>query len=148
MFAIATDPLRFPSDYPPKDRWKRFFIGIRWLGPDLSFFKVLKAQQAARTNDQMRTWGGGTRQEIAALISETLSQSLGWKTTVFLPQDVFAVACHGPTFDCIDGCYSLKEAIESLEKKYAVAISDTFWVGMEEATFGEVVDAIVKLRDG
>jgi len=147
MSAAPTDALRFPSDFPPKDRWKKFFIGIRWLGPDLSFFKVLKRQQAARTNDQMHAWGGGARQEIATLISETLSRSLGWKTAVFLPQDAFAVACHGPTFDCIDGDCTLMEAIESLEKKYAVSIPITFWEDKEEATFGEVVDAIVKLRN-
>ena len=147
MSAVPTDDLRFPKDLPPTDRWKKFFLGVRWLGPDLSFFKLLKAQQAARSNDQMHTWGGGARQEIAVLISGILSRSLGWKTTVFLPQDVFAVACHGPTFDCIDRCYALKDAVESLEEKYAVSIPARFWVGKEEATFGEVVDAIIRLKD-
>ena len=64
-----TSALVFPEHFPPATRWKKFFIGVRWLGPDLSFFKDLKAQQAARSADSMHAWGGGMRQQIAETIS-------------------------------------------------------------------------------
>jgi hypothetical protein len=55
MYA-ATDPLVFPPHFPPTTRWKRFFQGVRWLGPDLTFFKMLKRQQANRLQNQMEVW--------------------------------------------------------------------------------------------
>jgi hypothetical protein len=140
-----SDALLFPSDFPPTARWKKFFIGVRWLGPDLSFFSRLKIQQASRTTEQMSAWGGGIRQEMAELISETLSRRLGWKTSVFLPQDGFTVICHGPRFDFPDD-EALEEALEKLERKYTVTIPTTFWAEQEQATFGEIIDGITQLR--
>ncbi len=42
--------LQIPEHFPPKAAWKRFFIGVRWLGPDLSFFKAMKTEQGQRLN--------------------------------------------------------------------------------------------------
>lgn len=77
--------LHYPSDFPPTDRWKKFFIGVRWLGPDISFFADLKKVQAARSLTEMEQWGGGERQKLAEAISAALAVQLGWKSAVFLP---------------------------------------------------------------
>ena len=63
----STDTLVFPPQFPPTTRREKFFIGVRWLGPDLSFFKELKQQQGERIPEQMRAWGSGKRREIAEL---------------------------------------------------------------------------------
>lgn len=141
-------PLAYPSHYPPTDRWKKFFIGVRWLGPDLSFFRDLRAQQGVRTPDLINIWGGGRRQAFAELIGNTLHKRLGWKTRFFLPDDSFQVMCHGPKFGLIDDLFAIEEAIEEIQDTYAVTIPQSFWSGREEATFGEVVDALVVLKDG
>ena len=138
------DALQFPSHFPPTTRWRKFFIGVPWLGPDLSFFKDLKAQQAARHQDEMRVWGGGVRQEFAELLARTLSQRLGWGSAVFLPQDSFAVLCNGPRFDFIDD-FALEDAMRILKKTQGVAVPRNFWKGKEHATFGEFIDALVEI---
>ena len=142
---IATDPLQFPTKFPPKTRWKRFFSGVRWLGPDLSFFRILKDQQASRSSTQMVAWGGGVRQEMAELMSGIVSRGLGWKSTVFLPEDCFSVICHGPSFDSDD--YTAVAAIAAVEQLYAITIPISFWVNKKHSSFGEIVDGILALRD-
>jgi hypothetical protein len=133
------NPLKFPDHFPPTDRWKRFFIGVRWLGPDLSFFKSLESQQALRSEEQMIEWGGGISHEIARTISEILHKRLHWRSNVFLPNDKLFVICHGPRFDSWDE-FALEEAIEVIEHRYGVKIPSSFWQGLEDATFGEFVE--------
>jgi hypothetical protein len=136
------DPLQFPPHFPPTTRWKKFFIGVRWIGPDLSFFRKLKEQQAARSPDAMSRWGGGVRQEVAERMAASLKNSLRWKTAVFLPEDSFRVICHGPSFDWGDE-FALETAVDDLQSHYGFEIPVPFWNGLEAATFGEVVDAVV-----
>ena len=142
----ASKPLRYPSDFPPTTRWKKFFIGVRWLGPDLSFFKELKATQAARRPDAMQAWSNERQREIAELLGEVLSRRQGWKSKVFLPQDSTAVVFHGPRFDLLDDG-AVDEAIESLEAKYRIRITKEFWVGKEESMLGEVIAAMAELSE-
>ena len=85
MYA-GTDPLVFPPHFPPTTRCKKFFLGVRWLGPDLSFFKKLKRQQADRVQGQMEVWGSGKRREIAEQLSQGFKREVGWPTSVFLPR--------------------------------------------------------------
>lgn len=139
------DPLIYPEHFPPTGRWKKFFIGVRWLGPDLSFFENLKLQQASRAIEQMNSWGGGHRQEIAETISGILHKRLRWSSDVFLPQDKFAVICRGPQFDSCED-FALEEAIEEMEKKLGVRIPVSFWSGLENACFGEIVDRIAGIK--
>ena len=42
------DPLAWPDHFPPKDRWKQFFAGVRGLGPDLSLFEEFHERQSLR----------------------------------------------------------------------------------------------------
>jgi hypothetical protein len=134
-------PLRYPDHYPPTDKWKMFFIGVRWLGPDLSFFKELDMQQASRTEDLMQEWGGGLRQEVAEIFSDILHKSLRWKSKVFLPQDNFAVISSGPKFDMLEN-FVIEDAMAAIKKKYQIQIDPSFLDDLEEATFAEVVDKI------
>jgi hypothetical protein len=142
----AVLPLSFPQHFPPTTRWKKFFIGVRWLGPDLSFFKELKATQAARHPDQMNTWSDARQREIAEIFGEVLSRRQGWKSQVFLPQDSAAVVFHGPRFDFLDEM-AVDEAIEGVEAKYCIKISKEFWAGKEESKFGDVIAAMAKLSE-
>jgi hypothetical protein len=134
-------PLRYPDHYPPTDKWKMFFIGVRWLGPDLSFFRELDMQQASRTEDLMQEWGGGLRQVVAEIFSDIFHESLRWKSKVFLPADIFAVISSGPKFDMLEN-FVIEDAMAAIKKKYQIQIDQSFWDDLEEATFGQVVDRI------
>src|SRR3569623_1357726 len=121
------DYLKFPEHYPPTDKWKKFFIGVRWLGPDLSFFKVLKSMQAQRDQKSMAEWGGGQRQKIAESIARILSFQLGWKSRVFLPDDIVEVAFNGPTFDFVDSDSAFEEVVEMLKQDFGINPPQSFW---------------------
>jgi hypothetical protein len=139
--------LQFPDHFPPKDRWGKFFIGVRWLGPDLSFFKQLKRQQAQRTAEQMSAWGGGSRQQVAQAISSVLSQQLGWKSKVFLPEDSVAVVFHGPRFDFNDPESAFEEVIEVLRVEFRISMPEPLWQKQAERTLGELVDDLLGNTD-
>ena len=140
-----TDALRYPSHYPPTTRWKKFFIGVRWLGPDLAFFKELKTQQASRHPEAMRSWGGGLRQELAELVARKLSSQLGWKSAVFLPQDSLAVAVNGPRFDMYND-FALEDIMRTLKKAHGIALPQDYWTNREDVLFGDFIDNLVQLK--
>ena len=143
MYA-GTDPLIFPPHFPPTTRWKRFFIGVRWLGPDLSFFETLKRQQASRVQSQMDVWGSGKQREIAELLAQGFNREVRWPTSVFLRNDSFQVMCNGPSFGMIDDLGSIA-AIKRVEKHYGIRIPNSFWADHEKSTFGEIVEALTGL---
>ena len=136
--------LRFPEHFPPTDRWKKFFIGVRWLGPDLSFFNSLKATQAQRDASTMNTWGGGRRQDVAASVSKVLAQQLGWKSEYFLPEDSAAVAFHGPRFDFSDPESALEAVLETLNVDFAISPPASFWQCHIESMMGELIDSLLE----
>jgi hypothetical protein len=142
--SAGTDPLVFPPHFPPTTRWKKFFNGVRGLGPDLSFFKVLKQQQADRVQSQMAEWGSGKQREIAEFLSESFKKEVRWPTSVFLPEDSFQVMCNGPSFGSLDDLGSIA-VIQTFEKHYGIRVPNSFWVGREQATFGEIVEALIGL---
>jgi hypothetical protein len=142
--SAAAMPLRFPAHFPPTTPWKKFFIGVRWLGPDLSFFKELKRAQSCRQVDQMNAWGGGRRQAIAELIAGVLHRHLGWKTPVFLPEDSVAVAFYGPKFDLLDN-FVVEEIAEAIEARFKIELPESFWIEAEEMTLGDLVEAIAAI---
>jgi hypothetical protein len=113
-------------------RWKEFFIGVRWLGPDLSFFRELKQRQAARTPSQMDVWGSGRRREIAESLSQAFKKEVGWRTSVFLPDDSFHVLCHEPSFSMLGELGGIA-AMMRFEEQYGVRIPKSFWAGREHA---------------
>jgi hypothetical protein len=140
--------LRFPSHFPPQDRWGKFFIGVRWLGPDLSFFKQLKEQQAIRSSEAVSAWGGGDKQKLAQAISSVLARQLGWKSEVFLPEDSVAVAFHGPRFDFNDPESAFEEVVEELRAEFGISMPESFWAKQTERTLGELVNDLLANRDG
>lgn len=140
---LVMDELRFPDNFPPTSRWDKFFLGVRWLGPDLSFFHELKQHQASRNANQMALWGGGIRQELAEAIGKILSHSLGWKSEVFLPADTTAVIFHGPSFDFTDPETAFEKVVEMLKTDFGIAVEYSFWIDKEDTTFGVLVDALL-----
>ncbi len=126
------EPLRFPDHFPPKDFWKKFFIGVRWFGPDMSFFEDIEAQQGARDKTHLDIWGGGIRQEIALMFSTDLCELQKWRTNVFIPQDKLNVIWNGPRYQSIDDL-AFEHALKIIEKKCGVKIPRSFWTGMEDA---------------
>jgi hypothetical protein len=142
----GTDPLVFPPHFPPTTRWEKFFIGVRWLGPDFSFFKELKRQQAERTKEQMEVWGSGRRREIAEQLGQGFMKEVRWPTSVFLPDDSFAVMCNGPAFGMLDDFGSVA-VIQQFEKRNAIRIPDSFWQGRARTTFGQIVEALTDMLE-
>ena len=89
-------PLVWPDSFPPRTQWDRFFIAIPALGPDLSFFKDLEGQQAARTEEVMNAWIDPRERRLARSLGEALQRQGGWKTPYFMPDDSTMVMVCGP----------------------------------------------------
>ncbi len=140
-------PLRFPEHFPPTTRWKKFFIGVRWLGPDLSFFKAMKSEQAQRTPEQMASWGEGRERVIAEAISKALAEQLGWKSQVFLPEDSVAASFRGPSFDLSDPEFATEAVLELLNKDFKMHLTPTFLEGHWRGTLGEMIEALAAHHD-
>jgi hypothetical protein len=133
------ESLVWPDHYPPKTRWKRFFIGVRFLGPDLSFFKDFEKRQGRRTASSMEVWTVDLERRLALLIGERFrEQKMGWKTPFFLPSDSFGVIVNGPRFRAIDDLAALA-AIESIERAVGRKFPDEFWSRACDLTLREVV---------
>lgn len=140
-------PLRYPPHYPPTDRWKKFFIGVRWLGPDLSFFSQLRSQQGSRTASSLDIWGGGDRQALAAMIGEVLSTRIRWPSPYFVPGDHVSVAFGGPEFQSMDGDLGAENALRDIEERLGVPLGRTFRDLTNLATLGDLVDALTGARE-
>ena len=72
-----------------------------------------------------------------------LAKQLGWKSTVFLPQDSAAVIFHGPRFDFNDPESAFEEVLEVLRRDFGLKIPQTFWAENANGTFGEIVDGLL-----
>ena len=134
--------LNWPAHFPPTDPWKRFFIGVRKLGPDLSFFKELKLQQNLRTEESMRDWGTSVhRLEIATTLSRIIQEYAGWPKPFFLPKDSFATITYGPTLLEAEE-HPIEDIICKAERLLSRHFDEHFWQTALTKTFGEVVDTI------
>jgi hypothetical protein len=140
LTAPAAAPLVFPAHYPPTDKWKKFFNGVRWLGPDLSFFKTLRAQQAARSADMMQVWGSASRQKLALHVGDIFSKHLRWSTPYFLPQDRVEVIATGPHLGLVLDC--AEEAVEEIEVLLGKHMGDAFWNSFT-GSFEELIDQLL-----
>jgi len=138
-------PLVYPDHYPPKSRWEQFFIGVRWLGPDLSFFEALKAKQGARTEQVMEAWTDSRHRSLAMFVGECFKENLRWPTPYFLPSDRWIVMAGGPSFDMID-VGDLTAAIEEIEEHLGCRLPAVFWLSLEGNSFGEVVEQMLAHR--
>lgn len=139
-------PLQFPPHFPPTDRWGKFFIGVRWLGPDLSFFKELKSRQAGRTADCMHAWHGEETKAVAQAISRVLSERLGWKTPFFVPEDAVEVAFHGPSFDFTDPEAAFDAVREALGHEFGIQPDEAFWRAQSDVTMGQLIANLLAQR--
>jgi len=141
------DALRWPEGFPPESRWKRFFVGVRRLGPDVTFFRKLRDQQAARTPDLMKQWKGDPRRRrTAEVLGKAFQAHLRWSTPYFLPADEFSAIAAGPRFSLVDHG-DLQWAVEEAERRLDGPAPDEFWAKARGMTLGEVVDGYIQLSE-
>jgi hypothetical protein len=143
-----TEPLRWPVDFPPREGVKRFFVGVRWLGPDISFFRALRDVQAARDRSVLVAWGNDAqRRKLSRIFSAFFQRHAQWPKRYFVPEDSFAVCMYGPAANVLDN--KTYDALgELLIQRFEIAVSDTELARLAEGTLGEVVDHFVKKRAG
>ena len=138
-------PLRYPPHFPPANRWKRFFMGVRWLGPDTSFFSELRMRQNARTPESMNIWGGGSRQELANALGTVFAKFCNWPSPYFLPDDDVSVIAGGSTFGWVDNI-DIDKTISSIEKIVGVNLTSEFWEVSGSETLRQLVDRLLVAR--
>lgn len=135
------EPLQYPPHFPPTTRWKRFFIGVRGLGPDLSFFKELRASQSSRTVESMSTWGGGERQSLAVAVGSIFAKYCNWPSPHFLPEDSVSVIAGGSTFGWLDET-DVGDAIAAIEELVGAKMPQGFWDEAGSSTLGQLLDQL------
>jgi hypothetical protein len=143
--------LVWPQDFPPTDFWKKFFWGIRKLRPDISFFKSLSEQQAARTEAVMSAWQDIKHRQIAQQFGESISSSLGWKQPYFIPADKAVVVAYGPKFLDFEE-FLWEEAICKFEKNLGKRLRKGFWKSVvdwqdKNVIFGDLIKKLVEEID-
>ena len=139
---LPSEPLQYPPHFPPDGKWKCFFIGVRWLGPDTSFFSDLRAAQNARSLESKRLWGGGERQALAVAMGEMFATYCRWPTPYFLPDDHVAVIAGGASFGWLDHT-DVDEAIGAVEEIVGTKMTPAFWKAAGSGTLGQLVDQLV-----
>lgn len=138
----SNDALCYPPHYPPTNRWKKFFIGVRVLGPDLSFFKELKLQQGARTAECMKAWKTVEQCNLAITLGRAFKEWLHWPTEYFLPGDNLEVIAGGPKFDT--DYFDFSDSLIEVGKQVGIDLSQDSWSVTRVKTFGEMVEEILK----
>jgi len=146
MNRVAT--LIWPPDFPPTDPWEKFFYGVRWLGPDISFFKELKQLQASRTQDVMAAWSDEKQRNVALIFGGSISRQVGWKTPYFLPEDSATVIAYGPRFLMLEE-FPWTAAVSDFEDQIGNKFENEFWEKVidwndKNATFGELINKVVE----
>ena len=119
---------------------------MRWLGPDLSFFKGLRELQASRNEASLAAWPEGQQREVAILIGQALQMALSWPTPYFLPGDSFNPVAYGPRFRSLDdGGWDM--AAIAIEGQLNRKIPERFWqrCSQQDMSLGELVAALVTL---
>lgn len=142
---LPGEPLRYPPHYPPTNRCKKFFIGVRWLGPDLAFFEQLRIQRKNRSADLLDAWGGCARQILAIQLGTIFSRHLRWPTAYFMPDDDFLVISGGPRFGMIDN-FEIEDAIREIEASLVGPVGREFWQSTASLTLSELVDRLLEAR--
>jgi hypothetical protein len=135
------EPIEWPPHYPPSDGVKKFFIGVRWLGPDLGFFKELREQQARRTVAHMVVWPTEEERDIALLMGKHFSRWLRWRSPYFLPDDKLCTIAGGPCFDT--DAMDFLAALDEIEKELGTTLGDQFWKDSVSLSLHDVVSAFL-----
>ena len=145
-------PLVWPGHFPPESWWGRFLLGTPLLGPDVSFFKKLEAQQAARTEEVMTGWTDERERRVALSLGTCLQRDWGWKTPYFIPGDSMVAVIGGPdpwTYFEMD----LADAFKAYEEQLGQRMEAGFWEAVidwndRHDCFGELVGKLTaQLRD-
>ena len=134
-------PLQYPPHFPPITRWKRFFIGVRGLGPDLSFFKDLRATQSSRTAECLSAWASGEREAFALAVGSIFAKYCNWPSPYFLPGDSVSVIAGGSSFGWLDGT-DVGAAIGAIEELVGVKMPQDFWDEAGSSTLGQLLDQL------
>jgi len=139
--------LTWPQHFPPTDPWKKFFCGIRRLGPDISFFKELKQSQASRTQDVMLAWPDNRERNIALIFGKIIRRHAGWKTPYFIPADNAVAVVYGPRLLEFEES-PLDLAVPDFEREIGEKFDGEFWKGIidwsdKNVTFGDLIRAII-----
>ncbi len=122
------EPLVWPEDFPPTDPVKKFFWGIRWLGPDISFYMRLREQQAARTERQLVAWTEPRERMIAQVFGECLSKALRWNTPYFIPSDSAVAVAYGSKFQSMED-FLFEDATRDFQQRHGKQFRKGFWAG-------------------
>jgi hypothetical protein len=143
---MPASPLVWPEDYPPKNRWDSFFMGFPGLGPDLSFFKGLEEQQAARTEEVMAAWSDEQERRVALSLGQILRKHWGWKQPYFLPVDQTMVVVCGPDSSAFFEM-DLADIFEDFNEQLGTRLTAGFWEVVidwndRNGCFGELVRKI------
>ncbi len=96
------------------------------FGPDLSFFKELEAQQAARTEEVMAAWTDERERRVALCLGGCLQKQWAWKTPYFIPSDRTVAVIGGPdswTYFEMD----LADAFKEFEEQLGQRMREGFW---------------------
>jgi hypothetical protein len=137
-------PLAWPTGFPPTSRWKKFFLGVRWLGPDVSFYRRNAARQAARTDAVMAAWTGDARRlALARAVGVAFARELGWKSAFFLPADQLRAIAAGPRFSLMDHG-GFDAAVERIEREIGRRLPAEIWSTAMDGTLGELVDLLLE----
>jgi len=141
-------PLVWPEHFLKESRWDKFFMGVPRLGPDLSFFKELKAQQAGRTEAVMSTWPDAEQRRVALCLGECLQKQWGWNKPYFIPSDQTRAVIGGPDA-WVYMEMDLADAYREFEDQLGREFSAAFWEAAvvwenKDACFGGLVRKIVE----
>ena len=138
------EPLVWPPDYPPTDWAKKFFIGVRWLGPDLRFFKYLRDQQAKRTAGHTALWLTQEERDVALIMGKHFQHCIGWRTPFFLPDDLLCTIAGGSSFDT--DTMDFVDAIDAIGKQLGLAIGDQVWLDANDKPLAYIVRKIIQMQ--
>jgi hypothetical protein len=118
-------------------------LGVPLLGPDLSFFKELEAQQATRTEEVMAAWTDERERRVALSLGECLHKQWAWKKPYFIPSDRTVAVIGGPdswTYFEMD----LADVFKEFEEQLGQRMKAGFWEEVidwddRNGCFGQVV---------
>jgi hypothetical protein len=134
----------WPPHFPPTDPWKKFFVGVRRLGPDLSFFEELRATQASRRARCMDSWGADrARRELVFVLCAFLHRDVGWPGRYFIPEDMFSTCLYGPQLATIDDLRA-EALIDRIEERTGIRVQESDWERIAAGTLGAAVDELLR----
>jgi hypothetical protein len=141
----AAVPLRWPVDPAAMTDLQKFLMWTPLIGPQVRIRRGLLRQLKARPADCMRAWDAfpPDKAALAVRIAAILKDALDWPHARFIPDDPFGILLWDRFGDMAD-----VTAVMAIEEAMGFGIEEGTWRRwMEGGTFGEVVDALIALRE-